>query len=613
MKNKIELLAPAQNKEFGKYAINYGADAVYIGANKFGARNSASNTITDIAELIKYAHILNSKVYVTLNTILYNNELNDAEKLIKSIYEIGADALIIQDFGILEMNLPPIPIFASTQTHNIDTKKVQFLESAGFSRVILGRELSLSQIHKISKNTNIDLEAFVHGSLCVSYSGRCYLSHTIGGRSGNRGECAQPCRNKYTLSDNNNNTIIKDKHLLSLKDINLSDHIEEMIDAGISSFKIEGRLKDESYVKNVTAHYRQEIDTVLNKKTGFSKTSSGTIYSNFIPDINKTFNRGYSSYFINGRNKNTTSFDSPKSKGEFVGKIKRLDKNYITLDSSMVIKQGDGICYTDKFGIFKGCYLNKIIDNKIYLDTSNLIKGLDIYRNYDIEFNKMINKSKTRRLISIVMNFSDSDNGFTLQAEDEDNNKVSISSITTKEPAKNKELAEKNIISYLSKTGDTIFNVQKIHIETQNTYFISSKFLNELRRNCLNLLLTERKNGYKVSEKKIKKTEHPYPLENIDFSENISNKLAEKFYLRHGVGTLPKAYELQNFNSKHSVMKTKLCLKYELGECKRYDKNTDQKLPEFDSMFIENKDIKLKLDFICKECYMNITVVDEKI
>jgi len=300
---KLELLSPAKDLDCSIAAINCGADAVYIGAPKYGARIAVGNSIEDITALVNYAHKFRAKVYVTVNTILYEEELEEVQKLIHQLYEISVDAIIIQDMGILEMDLPPIPLFASTQAHNYSVDKIKFLEQTGIQRIILARELSLKQIKEIRNNTQVDLEFFIHGALCVCFSGQCYFSYVTTGRSANRGECSQPCRMLYSLEDAEGNTILRDKYLLSLKDLNLSAHLRELIDAGITSFKIEGRLKDISYVRNVTAFYRQKLDEIIASDNSLSKSSCGKVYSGFTPDINKTFNRGYTDYFISGRKK----------------------------------------------------------------------------------------------------------------------------------------------------------------------------------------------------------------------------------------------------------------------------------------------------------------------
>src|SRR5574344_207078 len=378
----LELLAPAKNKECAFAAIDFGADAVYIGANSFGARKNATNSISDIKEIVDYAHKFNVKIYVTVNTILKDNELKQAEELVKNLKNINVDALIIQDMALIEIAKKfDMQIHASTQCDNRTVQKVKFLQDIGFSRVVLARELSLTQIKEIRKCTNVELEAFVHGALCVSYSGQCYLSFANGGRSANRGECAQPCRKRYTLIDDKGKIIAKDKYLLSLKDFNASKHLKNLINYGVKSFKIEGRLKDINYVKNIINFYRNEIDKIT------PKTSSGKVFTNFIPDINKTFNRNYTDYFLENRKK-TFNFNSPKFVGAKIGKISKIGKNYFELDTKNELHAQDGLCYFENNEI-KGFLINKIDNNKIYPAKLLEIKiGTELFRNVDSEFNK---------------------------------------------------------------------------------------------------------------------------------------------------------------------------------------------------------------------------------
>lgn len=356
---ELELLSPAKDLATGIAAINCGADAVYIGAPKFGARAAVGNSLSDIKQLINYAHQFRAKVYITINTLLYDDELAEAEALIKQCYDIGTDAVIIQDMGIFEMGIPPIPKFASTQTNNYSVDQIKFLESVGVQRIILARELSLEQIKEIRNATTVDLEFFVHGALCVSFSGQCYMSCALTGRSANRGECAQPCRMLYTLEDADGNVIVKDKYLLSLKDLNLSNRIEDLIDAGITSFKIEGRLKDTVYVKNVTAHYRQTIDDVMKRKDGFVRSSSGKSIINFTSDPAKSFNRGFTNYLVDGKSGDNSSFNSQKSIGKYLGDVTKTGNDFITINTKEKIVNGDGLCYFDKDDVLQGFKKNK--------------------------------------------------------------------------------------------------------------------------------------------------------------------------------------------------------------------------------------------------------------
>ena len=368
----IELLAPAKDKICAITAINYGADAIYIGANNFGARKNASNTLDDIKEIIDYAHKFNVKVFITINTVLFDDELEQAQNLIKKLYEIKADAIIIQDMGLLELDLPPISLHSSTQCHNSTTEKVQFLEKIGFERAILARELSIEEIKEIAQKTSIEIETFIQGALCVSYSGQCYLSYAIGGRSANRGECAQPCRKKYSLIDKNGKFIAKNQHLLCLKDFNASDYLEELIDAGVSSFKIEGRLKDENYIKNTVSFYRQKLDEIIAKK-GLKRASIGISKIDFEPNLNKTFNRGFCSYFLTGRNNEITSFATPKNQGEFIGTIAETKKHCFKIKGEKINKN-DGISFFDEKNELCGTKIEKIENNWLFPNSMEKIK-----------------------------------------------------------------------------------------------------------------------------------------------------------------------------------------------------------------------------------------------
>ena len=446
VERKIELLSPAKNLECGIEAINHGADAVYIGASKFGARSAAVNSMQDIEQLSTYAHKFNAHVYVAVNTILKDNELDDAQSLIWDLYHAGADAIIIQDMGILQLDLPPIALHASTQTDNRTVEKVQFLEKAGFSQIVLARELNLEQIRNITSQVHVPIEVFVHGALCVSYSGQCYISQAMCGRSANRGECAQYCRLPYDLLDADGKIIAKNKHLLSLKDLNLSNHLQELLDAGVSSFKIEGRLKDVSYVKNVTAYYRQQLDKILSQSKEYKKSSSGKITYTFEPNLEKSFHRGSTSYFLKGRNLDMTSFDTPKSKGEYIGKPKEISKNFIVLNSLLEFHNGDGFCFLDEQGEFCGFRANKVDGNRLYPTEMPVIsKNTDIYRNLDINFTQNLSKKTAERKMAVDVLFSETKSGFLLQIKDEDNHVINYDCPTNKELAKNKEKADENI------------------------------------------------------------------------------------------------------------------------------------------------------------------------
>ncbi|MGQ1909262.1 peptidase U32 family protein [Marinifilum sp. RC60d5] len=602
--NKIELLAPAKNLETGIAAINYGADAVYIGAPKFGARSAAGNTLEDIKELIDYAHRYWAKVFITMNTILYDNELKEAEALIHKLYEIGADALIVQDMGILEMDLPPIELHASTQTHNYDLERIQFLEKVGFKRIILARELSLDQIKNIRKNTNVELEYFIHGALCVSLSGQCYFSQAINGRSANRGECSQACRMKYDLVDEEGTVIAKDKYLLSLKDLNLSDHLEEVIESGICSLKIEGRLKDSSYLKNVTSFYRQKLDSIFDKKREFEASSSGQINIDFTPDLDKTFNRGYTNYFFSGRVPEIANFYTPKSMGKEIGKIIDVKKDHFIVESKFKLNNGDGLCFFNKNKLLKGLQVNGVKGDRIFPNDMSMIQnGAILYRNNDHEFAKILKRDNSVRKISVEFFLTIFEDTLNLTAIDEDEISANIELKGGFELARNEEMAIANIKKQLQKTGDSIFTLSNIETEYDKVPFIQAKLLNELRRDCLKQLSENRLAATKT-EKSRPLISHPqYPSKELTYMGNVVNCNAQEFYNKCGVEKIEDGFELQQNNSGKTIMTTKHCLRHEFGLCNKEVKTGIKKNSPL--YLVDNKN-RYRLEFNCQRCEMKI-------
>ncbi|MGD1045951.1 MAG: U32 family peptidase [Bacteroidota bacterium] len=600
---RIELLAPAKNLEVGKAAINHGADAVYIGAPKFGARAAAGNSLNDIAKLVSYAHRYWAKVYVTLNTILYDDELDEALSLVRSMYEAGADALIIQDMGLLELDLPPLPLFASTQTHNYSVEKIKFLEKVGFQRIILARELSLNQVREIRLNTRIDLEFFVHGALCVSFSGQCYLSQATQGRSANRGECAQPCRLLYTLKDNSGRVIEQNKYLLSLKDLNLSKYLRDLIDAGVSSFKIEGRLKDINYVKNVTAFYRQRIDEILENDRSLVRASSGKTIVSFQPNPSKTFNRGFTEHFIRRRSKDILSLYTPKSTGAYLGKVKQIGRNYFIQETQETFHNGDGICFFNARNELLGTNINKIEGKKIFLsEIDGLEIGTLIYRNYDYSFAKELQADATKRLIAVKMQFVESNDGFAISIEDENGITIKAMQVCEKNLAKNKNQAEENVRHHLTKLGDTIFVCKEINVVWNQPYFLPVGICNAMRREGIRQLEVERSRLYAKKTSFIQSNNEPYPENQLDYTSNVANKKAEAFYRRHGVEHIEKAFELQNAANGKTVMTMKHCLRFQYGLC------TGKNISHAKPLFLQDAKNKYRLEFDCEACQMKIVL-----
>ena len=607
MKKKIEILAPAKNLVQGMAAINAGADAVYIGAPLFGARSNATNSIEDIAEMVTYAHLFKAQVFVVINTILYENELEPCRQLIHQLYTIGVDALIVQDMSIMEMDIPPIVIHASTQANNRDPKHVKFLKDAGMQRVVLARELNLDQIREISEATDVELEFFVSGALCVSFSGNCYMSIAGGERSANRGSCAQNCRLPYNLTDGTGKTLIENSHLLSIKDLDLSDQLPNLIEAGVTSFKIEGRLKDMVYVKNNTSYLRKKLDAFLENNDTFQKASSGRTFYNFEAEMDRSFNRGYTDYFVNKRKEKIGNWESPKSQGQVIGKLIEIKANGYVIENYEKLNNGDGLYFINEQGEADGTQVNIIINNIVVPNTFKpLAIGTMIYRNSDAEFNKMVEKENSVvRKIGVTLQFSETLEGFQLLAIDEDGHQSVATLPMEKEVAKNEASTIPNIKTNLAKTGNTPFIVDDIQVNFSNNWFLPISKVNEIRREALEQLIDIRVNDYHREEFQITKTDHPYPVEKLDFTYNVSNHLAKAFYKRHGVTEIEKAFELQWDPGKARVMTTKYCVKYELGKCARFQRETmGEKVVE--PLTLTHGENAYKLKFNCKPCEMEI-------
>ena len=614
MKKKVEILSPAKNLVQGMAAINAGADAVYIGAPQFGARTNATNSIEDIEELVKYAHLFKAQVFVVVNTILYDHELEDCKKLIHQLYAIGVDALIVQDMAIMEMDLPPIVIHASTQANNRDPKHVKFLADAGMKRVVLARELNLDQIRDIKNATDVELEFFVSGALCVSFSGNCYMSIAGGERSANRGSCAQNCRLPYNLIDGTGKTLISNSHLLSIKDLDLSDQLPNLIEAGITSFKIEGRLKDMVYVKNNTSYLRKKLDAFLENNDTYQKASSGRTFYNFEAEMDRSFNRGYTDYFVNKRTEKIGSWESPKSQGQLIGKLLEVKANGYVIENYETLNNGDGLYFINEHGEPDGAQINIIINDIVVPNTFKPLKpGTVIYRNSDAAFNRLVERDDSAiRKIGVKLKFTETKTGFDLEAIDEDGHKSRSSFVQEKELAKNEESTIPNIKKNLSKTGGTPFIVDDITVEFSKNWFLPISKINEIRRVVLEQLIDIRVNEYHRDEFQIKKTDHPYPVSQLDFTYNVSNNLARAFYKRHGVTEIERAFELQWDPGKSRVMTTKYCVKYELGKCARYQRETmGEKVVE--PLTLKHGENEYKLKFNCKPCEMEIWEKDAEL
>ena len=610
---QIELLSPAKNLEVGIAAINHGADAVYIGGPSFGAREKVGNSIEDIEKLCNHAAIFDAKVYVTLNTLLFDNELEQARKIAWDCYNAGVDALIVQDMALLMMDMPPIALHASTQCNNTTAEKVKFLEDVGFKQVVLARELSINDIKDIRSKTTVPLEFFVHGALCVSYSGQCYLSHVIGHRSANRGACAQPCRLKWNLEDENGNVLIANRHLLSLRDMNNSKNLEELIDAGITSFKIEGRLKDADYVKNTTAFYRQAIDKIIAHRDDLERSSRGVSLPSFEPNLDKSFSRGFTDYFLHGRQKNIDAPFTPKSMGEHIGEIKKIDGKRLTvkLNNGVTLHNGDGLCFLDENNELQGFNVNGVEGN--FILASNVInkdfstplrsaRNDKLYRNFDIVWQKSVENSLGNRKLPIKLEFSEFSEGFRLTAINEN---VSICLQCQKDVAKNPEKALETIRTKLSQWGDTKFSIESIDIQLDTIYFIPASVLGEMKRQLVtelekSLIERHRLNGRHFDRPQGAEKSHTISGENLSYLANVTNSLSRQFYENHGVTHIDDGLEKSMQEGEIVVMTTKHCIRYANGLC---SKETGKPAAP---LYLTNERGRFRLDFDCKNCQMKV-------
>ena len=600
---RIELLAPARDASVAIEAIKCGADAVYIGADSHGARAAAGNSVDDIAQVVEYAHRFNAKVYVTLNTIIYDSEIAKVESLISQLYNIGVDALIVQDMGVLRMNIPPIVLHASTQCDTRSVAKAVFLEKVGFSQIVLARELSLQEIKEIYRNVNVPLEVFVHGALCVSYSGDCQASCVAMGRSANRGECAQMCRLPYTLKDGNGKVLMENKYLLSLKDMNRSAYIEEMIEAGVSSFKIEGRLKDVGYVKNTVAYYRQAIDKVIADNPGkYLRTSVGRSIYNFTPVLEKSFNRGFTDYFLRGTNEQIASINTPKSIGENVGVIKFVRGKEVFANLQKDLNNGDGLGFFDENGVLTGFRLNKIEGTKLYPATQvNLKPGMILFRNKDKSWEDLLNTDGVMRTISVKMKLYKIEDGISLEISDERGQKVRDSLKINYQEAKSPQQEARSRV--LSKTGNTIYRVEEID-DKLDDIFVPASLLTDLRRRALEQLDKAHALGYEVDERRTEDKSAELPQgEILTYHDNVANSLAHKFYSEHGATRIEPAIEIRPENKEEIVvMTTRYCLWREMGCCLKKPNGKKWDSP----LYLQSANNRFRLDFDCKECRMKV-------
>jgi collagenase-like PrtC family protease len=628
MSHTLELLAPARNAEIAIEAIRHGADAVYIGGPAFGARHDAGNSVADIERLAAYAHRFHARVFITLNTIFHDDEIEPARRLAWQVYEAGADALIVQDMGLLEVDLPPIQLHASTQTDIRTPQKAKFLADVGFSQMVLARELSLPEIRAIHQKVGAPqglplvaggtapvLEFFIHGALCVAFSGQCYISHAHTGRSANRGECSQACRLPYTLEDGQGRIVAHDKHLLSMKDNDQSANLRALADAGIRSFKIEGRLKDVAYVKNATAHYRQLLDRIIEEAPQYSRASSGHCTYTFAPRPEKTFNRGATDYFVNGRQPDIGAFDTPSFAGEASGTITRIGPDWFEVDSEEHFANGDGISYLSRGKKLAGLRVNvaervgrhqRLFPNEMPDDPEGFKVGTEILRNRDQAFERLLEKESAERRIAVTVELGETADGFALTLRDEDGIEGHASIAHAKEAAKNPERALVATGESLGKLGTTDFKAGEIKLILGEPWFLPASAVNALRRDAVDKLIAARE-AARPRLSRAQPVEPPalYPEHELSYLANVLNSPARAFYRRHGVALIADAYEADTTPGEVSLMITKHCLRYSHSLCPKEAKGWVTGV-NADAMTLVNGKERLTLRFDCKKCEMHV-------
>ncbi len=622
--HQLELLAPARDADIGIEAVNHGADAVYIGGPSFGARASASNDIADIARLVEHAHRFNARVFVTLNTILTDDELEPARQQVWQLYDAGVDALIIQDMGLLELDLPPIQLHASTQTDIRTPEKALFLQDVGLNQIVLARELDLEQIAAIRAATRPEttLEFFVHGALCVAYSGQCYISHAHTGRSANRGDCSQACRLPYQVTDMEGRIVAHDKHVLSMKDNNQSDNLEALIDAGIRSFKIEGRYKDMGYVKNITAHYRKLLDEIIERRPEFARASSGRTTFAFTPDPNQNFNREFTDYFVGGRKDDIGAFDSPKNPGLQVGYVSKVGDKWVELQTDspdIVLNNGDGLCYYTLQKDLAGLAINRaekvgagvwrVFPKDPMAGFRDLRAGTLVNRNRDMNWTRMLDKASSERRIGVWLRLDETAAGFALTLTDEDGNTATAEAAHAKEAAKDTAKAETTLREHLGKLGTTPFAAMGIALELTQPWFVPASFLNALRRDAVTALEAARAAAYQRPPR-AQPVEPPaiYPEDTLSYLANVYNHKARDFYAKHGVQVIAAAYESHEETGEVSLMITKHCVRFSLSLCPKQAKGVTgvQGTVRAAPLTLINGSEKLTLRFDCKPCEMHV-------
>lgn len=620
--HQLELLSPAKTAEIGREAVLHGADAVYIGGPAFGARHNASNPLEDIAGLVEFAHRYRARIFVTMNTIMHDSELDLARKQIWQLYEAGVDALIIQDMGLLEADLPPIQLHASTQCDIRTAEKAKFLGEVGFSQLVLARELTVEQIRKIKAEVDTPLEYFVHGALCVAFSGQCYISHADTGRSANRGDCSQACRLPYTLSDGQGRVVAYEKHLLSMKDNDQSRNLEALVDAGIRSFKIEGRYKDMGYVKNITAHYRLLLDELLERRPEFARASSGNTRVLFTPDVDKNFHRGHTDYFALGRQDDIGAFDSPKYIGVELGTVTRIGPDFIDLATNAPMANGDGLNYMNKretvgiqantaqkLGEDEDGQRWRVFPNEVVKSLAGLKVGTIVHRNRDHQWESALSKKSSERKVRVDLLLAEQPGGLRLSLRDEDGIETATFAAIDLQPAQQAAQAESALRTSIAKLGNTMFEAGAVELQLSQPWFVASSAINALRRDAIAAHEAARLAGWERPPRKAA-SEPPavYPEQHLSYLANVYNEKARAFYHKHGVQLIDAAYEAHEEPGEVSLMITKHCLRFSFNLCPKQAKGVQgvQGQVKAEPMTLVSGNERYTLRFDCKPCEMHV-------
>lgn len=603
----IELLAPVKDYICGCAAVDCGADALYVGPPRFGARVDAGVSLSDIERLCAYAHRFGVRVFATMNTLLYESELKEAERLANEVCRADVDGLIIQDMAFLRMDLPPVELHASTQIFTMTPERARFWSDVGFTRINLERAATLEEIRAVVQAVpDVEIEVFVHGAICVSYSGRCYMSRSMSPRSGNRGACLQACRLPFDLLDESGERLMTGKHLLSVRDMSRGEYLEALVDAGVTSFKIEGRLKDINYVRNVVGYYRNRLDALIERRGDLQRSSQGKTVLGFTPDPRKSFSRGTVAYYLMNPQESVASFDTPKSMGDWIGTVEQVGRDYLVCPNASQLSSGDGICFKNRSGVLCGTSVNRVDPPRVYPNRMEGIeRGTELYRNYDRRFVLELDRARTERKIPVEVTVEIGQDRLAICLNDPEVS-VSCAEAGLFDEARDADQAEKSIRTQVAKMGNTIYEAERVMVRWDRPRFVPAARINALRREAVERMDAARVAQHRIRRRKKERYEVPFPLSALAAEENVTNSLAERFYRDHGVVRIERGEDLSESFEGLRVMRMRYCLRRELGWCLReHPKYTGR-------LFIETGPNRYELKFDCRRCEMSVICLSKR-